>query len=174
MYQRILVAVDGSATSDLGLAEAIKLARMTKGRLRLLHVIDELSLGYGLDVYGAGPVDWLSTLRKTGADQLERGKATASAAGVEAEAVLHESFSGSLAETVAAQASSWPADVIVVGTHGRRGIGRLVLGSDAEKILRSATVPVLLVRPPKAEVEAARAFGQAVQEALPAAALPLA
>jgi len=171
MYQRILVAVDGSATSDLGLAEAIKLACVTKGRLRLLHVIDELSLSYGLNVYGGGPVDWLGTLRKSGADQLARAKATAIAAGVDAEVVLHESFSGSLAETVAAQASSWPAEMIVVGTHGRRGIGRLVLGSDAEKILRLATVPVLLVRSPQATV--ARAFGQAVQEALPAAALPL-
>lgn len=172
MYQRILVAVDGSATSDMGLAEAIKLARMTKGRLRLLHVIDELSLSQGLNVYGSGPTDWLGALRKAGADQLAQGKAAAGAAGVQAEAILHESFSGSLAETVAAQASSWPADVIVVGTHGRRGIGRLVLGSDAEKILRLAPAPVLLVRSPQAA--AARAFGQAVKEALPAAALPLA
>jgi hypothetical protein len=47
---------------------------------------------------------------------------------------------------VTAEANKWPADLIVIGTHGRRGVGRLVLGSSAEHILRFAPVPVLLVR----------------------------
>lgn len=171
MYQNILVAVDGSATSDAGLAEAIQLAQLSRGRLRLLHVIDELSLSYGLRREGGAPVDWLAPVRQAGRELLAQAKAAAAAAGVEAEAVLHDSFSVALADAVTAQASAWPADVIVLGTHGRRGIGRLVLGSDAEKILRLASVPVLLVRSPQA---ANRAFGWAVQEALPVAALPLA
>ena len=148
MYQHILVAIDGSATSDLGLVEAIRLARLTQGQLRLLHVIDELSLRYGLTSYGGVPGDWLTLLRKAGTHLLERARATAAAAGIPAEVVLYEGLDDSLADAVAAQASAWPADVVVLGTHGRRGFERMALGSDAEKILRSATVPVLLVRAP--------------------------
>jgi nucleotide-binding universal stress UspA family protein len=44
------------------------------------------------------------------------------------------------------EVAEWPADLIVLGTHGRRGVGRMLLGSDAEQVLRTATVPVLLVR----------------------------
>jgi nucleotide-binding universal stress UspA family protein len=47
------------------------------------------------------------------------------------------------------QAKAWGADLIVIGTHGRRGVGRLLLGSDAEQIVRMAPVPVLLVRAPE-------------------------
>jgi nucleotide-binding universal stress UspA family protein len=172
MYQHILVAVDGSDTSDLGLAEAIRLAVLTKGRLRLLHVIDTLSLSLGLSPHGSAPVDWLTPLRTSGTELLQRAKAMAAASGVQAETVLHESLSDTLADTVAAQAASWPADVIVLGPHGRRGLGRLLLGSDADMILRTASVPVLLVRAPKAG--APGALQQAAQQAWPAAAQPLA
>ena len=79
MYQRILVPVDGSSTSGSGLAEAIRLAQLTQGRLLLLHVVDELSLGYGMSTYSGLAGDWLTVLRQTGVDVLEAGKATATA-----------------------------------------------------------------------------------------------
>lgn len=150
MYQRILVPVDGSATSNSGLAEAIRLAQLTRGRLLLLHVVDELSLGYGISTYSGLAGDWLTLLRQTGVEVLEAGKATATQAGVEVDTVLNDSFAGSLPDMVQAEAARWQADVIVLGTHGRRGISRLMLGSDAEKIIRSARVPVLLLRTPEA------------------------
>ncbi|MEJ8823613.1 universal stress protein [Variovorax humicola] len=59
---------------------------------------------------------------------------------------MHSGFTGKMAELVAAQASKWPADIIVLGTHGRHGVGRLLFGSGAEAVLRGAPVPVLLVR----------------------------
>ena len=59
---------------------------------------------------------------------------------------LFDSLSKRLCDRVAEQVKEWGADVIVLGTHGRRGVGRMLLGSDAEQIVRTATVPVLLVR----------------------------
>ncbi|MDM0073691.1 universal stress protein [Variovorax sp. J2P1-59] len=158
MYQRILVPVDGSPTSTRGLDEAISIAKLTHGRLRLFHVIDELSFALAMDAYSGHAGDWLGVLRNAGRKLLEEGKAIAEAAGVEADVVLCDSFSGSVHEQVTEEARRWSADLIVVGTHGRRGVGRFVMGSSAEYILRYSTVPVLLVRAAetktKAETEA--------------------
>ncbi|MDM0117714.1 universal stress protein [Variovorax sp. J22R133] len=150
MYQRILVPIDGSETSMLGLAEAIRLAQLTKGQLRLLYVIDELSFAMTMDAYAGYAGDWLNSLRANGEHLLEQASATAREAGVPAETVLHDKFNGKLADSVASEAIEWPAELIVLGTHGRRGIGRLVMGSGAENVLRNAPVPVLLVRAPEA------------------------
>jgi nucleotide-binding universal stress UspA family protein len=154
MYQRILVPIDGSSTSNRGLEEAIRLAKLTQGRLRLFHVIDELSFALAMDAYAGYAGDWLKVLRENGAQILEAGRSTAQAAGVEVETVLHDSFTGSVHELVTAEAGSWPADLIVLGTHGRRGVGRVVMGSSAEHIVRYAPVPVLLVRAPETESKA--------------------
>ena len=68
------------------------------------------------------------------------------AQGVAVDAVLLESFAARVSDLVVEQALGWKADLIVIGTHGRRGVRRMLLGSDAEQILRQAPVPVLLVR----------------------------
>lgn len=146
MYQRILVPIDGSPTAQLGLDEAIRLATLTQGRLRLVHVIDELSFALTMNAYAPPTRDWLERLRREGQDLLQKAKAAAQAAGIEAETILRDSFASSVPEDVVSEASEWPADLIVIGTHGRRGIGRMLMGSSAESILRFATVPVLLVR----------------------------
>jgi len=151
MYQRILVPVDGSSTSQRGLEEAVRLAKLTQGRLRLFHVIDELSFALAMDAYAGYAGDWLNVLRENGRRILDAAKTTAQAAGIEADAVLCDSFAGSVHELVNAEAAKWPADLIVLGTHGRRGVGRVVMGSSAEHILRYASVPVLLVRAPTVE-----------------------
>ncbi len=148
MYQRILVPVDGSETARQGLAEAIRLARLTGGRLRLLHVIDELSFALAMDAYSGHAGDWLGVLRQEGSRVLQAAVTDARAAGAEVDSVLCDNFSESVHAIVVAEAAKWPADLIVLGTHGRRGIGRFVMGSSAERILRHATVPVLLVRAP--------------------------
>lgn len=146
MYQRILVPVDGSPTSNHGLEEAIRLAAMTQGRLRLIHVIDELSFAFTMDAYAGQAGNWRSALRENGTQILEDARATVAAAGIEVDTVLHDNLAGTVHELVTAEAAQWPADLIVLGTHGRRGVRRLVLGSSAEHILRQAPVPVLLVR----------------------------
>lgn len=150
MYQRILVPVDGSPTALRGLAEAIRLAQLTGGQIRLLHMVDALSAAMAVGVYAIS-ADVIDQLRADGERLLQEARAQALAAGVVADTVLDEGVRGRLADWVVEQARAWPADLVVLGTHGRRGVGRLLLGSDAEQVLRSAPVPVLLVRDPDAD-----------------------
>ena len=149
MYQRILVPIDGSSTASRGLDEAIRLAKLTGGRLRLLHVIDELSFALAMDAYAGYAGTWLEELRTNAAKLLQAGQARAAAAGVEADTVLLDRFKGAVHDQVIAEAEACKAELIVIGTHGRRGIGRWVMGSSAEHILRMSPVPVLLVRAPE-------------------------
>ncbi|MEO9149035.1 MAG: universal stress protein [Burkholderiaceae bacterium] len=146
MYQLILVPIDGSATSDRGLEEAIKLGKLTGAKLRLIHVVDELSFALSTGYGGAYMGDILGALRDAGGEILSKGQAQVQACGLEVDTVLNDSFSGRVCDLVLAQVASWGADLIVLGTHGRRGVGRLFMGSDAEDIVRSATIPVLLLR----------------------------
>ncbi|MEO8856211.1 MAG: universal stress protein [Burkholderiaceae bacterium] len=148
MYQKILVPIDGSATSNKGLDEAIRLAQLTGATLRLVHVVDELSISMGMMgyAYSAGTFDGL---RAAGADIIEAARSQVAAAGLNVETSLRENVEGPLPDLVLAEARSWKADLIVLGTHGRRGFRRMVLGSSAENIVRTATIPVLLVRAPE-------------------------
>ena len=146
MYQRILVPVDGSATSQKGVSEAIALAKLTGGRIRLVHVVDELSIAMSADAFAGYSGAVLPLLREGGEQILAQARERVDTAGVPVDTSLHEVFAGRVSDLVAQEASAWAADLIVIGTHGRRGLGRMVLGSDAEQILRVAPVPVLLVR----------------------------
>ena len=146
MYTHILVPVDGSPTSDRGLEEAVKLAKLTGARLRLIHVVDELIYAAGMESFGAMTADLLLLLQKGGEQILKTDKARVEASGVPVDTALFDSFAGRVCDLVVAEAIKWPADLIVLGTHGRRGVGRVFLGSDAEQIVRLAPIPVLLVR----------------------------
>ena len=146
LYQRILVPIDGSPTSKRGLDEAIRIAQLTGGALRLIHVADEISVAFAMNAYAGVPGDWSERIRADGARLLEEAQSRVAAAGIASEAVQVDNFSGAVHEKIVEEAGRWPADLIVLGTHGRRGIGRLVLGSSAENVLRSDAVPVLLVR----------------------------
>jgi nucleotide-binding universal stress UspA family protein len=148
MYQRILVPVDGSSTSNHGLDEAIRIATLTKGRIRLFHVIDDLSFALALGSEPRHADDLLKLLRTEGSRILDEARTTVQAAGVDVDTLLGDNVPGSVQDKVASEALNWGADLIVVGTHGRRGAARLVLGSGAERIVRQAPVPVLLVRAP--------------------------
>jgi nucleotide-binding universal stress UspA family protein len=146
MYQSILVPTDGSATSSKGLDEAIALAKLTGGRIRLLHVVDTMPMAIAAEGLVGFSADVLPLLRSSGQAILDVARKRAEAEGIAVDATLREVIAGRVCDAVMEEASSWPADLIVLGTHGRRGVGRLLLGSDAEQVLRSATVPVLLVR----------------------------
>jgi nucleotide-binding universal stress UspA family protein len=146
MYQRILVPVDGSATSSQALAAAIGLAQSFKARLRLVHVVDETAYLSGYDQFGGYSGELIRAMKESGAKVLADAMAQARAAGVEADDMLFDKFGERLGDTVAQAAKLWNADLIVVGTHGRRGLGRVVMGSGAEQIIRQAPVHVLVVR----------------------------
>ena len=148
MYKRILVSVDGSPTSDHALAAACALAQATGGQLRLVHVVDEMAWLSGYDQFGFSAGALLKAMIDAGNAILHDGLARAKAAGVQADRMLFDDFGQRLDETVSKAAKLWNADLVVVGTHGRKGIARLALGSGAEQILRTAPVPVLVVRQP--------------------------
>lgn len=146
MYQHILVPVDGSDTSQHGLSEAIALARLSGGSLRLLHVVDDLSFAMSADAMGGYVGDIFTLLNEGGQKILDKARAQVEAAGLKVDTVLRDRLAGAVDDLVIAEAKAWPADVIVIGTHGRRGASRMLLGSDAERILRLSPVPVLLTR----------------------------
>jgi len=150
MYERILVPLDGSETSKHGLDEAIRLATLSKGHLQVFHALGDMPLSHSMDAYQSHGGRWADAMREYGSRVLEDAVEKARSAGVEAEAVLRSGAPGSMAEMVVEQARSWPADIIILGTHGRSGVKRMLLGSGAEAVIRSAPVPVLLVRLPDA------------------------
>ena len=145
MYKNILVPIDGSETATLGLNEAIRLAKNQGGRLRLVHIVNELIL-HSANAYGANIGSVYEVLHQGGESLLDEAEAAVRRAGVEVDTVLFEAIGGQAGAHIVRQALEWPADLIVCGTHGRRGIRRMVLGSDAEHIVRHTPVPVLLVR----------------------------
>ncbi len=145
MYERILVPVDGSETSKRGLEQACSLAKEKGGRLRCLHVIDDHCLAYNYMgfVYSQ---ELFESLKDNGRQILEEASKQAGDKGVPVECVLREGGGRRVSERILEEARSWPADLIVMGTHGRRGLSHLALGSDAELVVRESPVPVLLVR----------------------------
>lgn len=146
MYHNILVSVDGSHTSEIALQEAAKLAKELNGKLRIVHVVE--TVNFNLDSQFPDPNAIWEAMRNSAEDLLAKAQATARGAGVEAEARLIEidTLGRRVPEVIAEEAQTWPADVIVIGTHGRRGISHLFLGSVAEGVVRVATKPVLLIR----------------------------
>ena len=145
MYERILVPVDGSPASDLGLEEAIKLAKDQGADLRLLHVLNDMVM-MSPDSIGTNPGELAEALRRSGDELLEAAEARARAAGLTTTSTLLDEIGTPVGAAILRHAQEWAVDLIVCGTHGRRGVRRLVLGSDAEYIVRHTRVPVLLRR----------------------------
>lgn len=152
MFTQVLVAVDGSATGLRGLRAAIGLAVAHQAPLAIVHVVDDMAGVPYVGDMGYVPASYVDRLhddlRENGRKILAKAEAAARDAGVDAKTVLVEAKGASIADAILAQARKLRADVIVMGTHGRRGLRRVVMGSDAESVLREARVPVLLVRTP--------------------------
>ncbi len=146
MYKRILVAVDGSQTSIKALTAALRLAKEVFARVRIIYVVEETIYLASYGAFGDYSGAIKAELHKTGVKVLEDALAIAKAAGVETDTKLLDDFGGHLGESVANEAKNWDADLIVVGTHGRRGIDRILMGSGAEQVVRLAPVHTLVVR----------------------------
>lgn len=144
LFKKILVPVDGSSTSNKALEWALKIAREAGAQLRLLHSVDELSYLSGYEYSG----EMVKLAREQAERILAEGQQTAKATGVACDTRLIDSAGQRLGDTVADAARDWGADLVVLGTHGRRGVGRVLLGSGAEQVIRCASVPVLIVRNP--------------------------
>jgi len=145
MYQRILVPVDGSPTAERGLREAIGLAAGQNTRLLFLHIVDDYTMLIEMSS-AAGYDEMIRGLRQYGLDVLAKAKRAAEAASVHCETLLREVTGKRISDVIVDQSHQHGCDLIVMGTHGRRGFSRLTLGSSAEGVVRTSTVPVLLVR----------------------------
>ena len=142
MFKRILVPVDGSKTATKALVAATQLARDFEGQVLLVYDLDALAYAVGIEYAG----NVLQAAREEADKALADALAVAKAAGVPAESRLLDAPGRRLGEVVADEAKRWGADLVVVGTHGRRGVSRALLGSGAEQVIRMAPVPVLVVR----------------------------
>jgi len=151
LYGTILAATDFSHTSDAAFEEALRLAESNGAALIVAHVAEvllPLTVSYGgPELYQAAD----AAAREAARDQLERLTATAAGRGVKAVWVLEQGF---VADEIVEAARREKADLIVMGTHGRRGVARVVLGSVAARVFATAPCPVLTIRPESARLEA--------------------
>lgn len=145
-YSRILVAVDGSPHAEHALRHAAELAKGLAARLRILHVIDLGLLPYGPEL--SIDLGALIEARQAAAEKtLATARASVQALGIEIDTQLLDTTlpTQHVAAAIVDAAAAWQADLLVLGTHGRRGVERWLLGSVAEGVARRASVPVLLV-----------------------------
>jgi nucleotide-binding universal stress UspA family protein len=148
MYKRIMVAIDDSFMTSKVLGAAIELARTTGAQLAICHAVDETIFAQrNVAMMLPNSVGKAEYKMRLGAQGL-LGKATetARAAGVEAEARLIESEEKHVSDMLAEASSEWNADLLIVGTHGRRGVERFFVGSVAERLVRKAETSLLLIR----------------------------
>lgn len=148
MYKHILVAIDESPTSGQALREALALARLHGAGLEIAHAVDE-SLVPAFQSHGVVLADSRNlenAMYRLGESVLEEAAAVAREAGLSPRTRLLVSEDLHAADQIAQAVEQSGADLLVVGSHGRRGFQRLILGSVAEKLVRKVQVSVLIVR----------------------------
>lgn len=139
MYHDVLFPTDGSEGASAALEHAIDHALTYDATLHVLYVVEET-----YPALEAGPADILDDLRAEGEAALENARERATEAGVES--VRGSVTGGSPYRNILQYAEEQGVDLIVMGTHGRRGVDRYLLGSVTEKVVRTADCPVLTVR----------------------------
>ena len=147
MYERILVATDGSPLSDKAVSHAMDLAKLTGSSVIALKVIPRYPRSY---LEGGATVD-LSEIKRIEAQWADQAQAVLNKIKVDGKAVgvsVKTSIAKSdlIAESIIAAAEKQKADLIVMASHGRKGIKRLLLGSETQHVLTHSQVPVLVLR----------------------------
>lgn len=147
MYERILVATDGSPLSDKAVGHAMELAKLSGASVVALKVIPRYPRSY---LEGGATVD-MSEIKRIEAQWAEQAqavlnkiKADGKTAGVSVKTSIAKS--DLIAESIIAAADKQNADLIVMASHGRKGIKRLLLGSETQHVLTHSQVPVLVLR----------------------------
>ena len=144
MFKQILVPIDGSDTSKLALAKALGLAKAFGSAVTAIYVIDPYPFaGVGTE-FAYGQDQYLAAAKAEAATSLETARATLQAAGVNAGSLVVDGHS--VHRSILETAQNIGADLIVMGSHGRRGIEKLVLGSVTQRVLGGTHLPVLVVR----------------------------
>jgi len=140
-FKHILVATDFSDCSARALDLGVELAQRFDAQLTLVHAWEVPNLGYGAALFFPG--DMLTPLEQAARSQLSAATNALQQRFPSAKSVLSAGFAS---DEIIATAASVHADLIVVGTHGRRGVSHALLGSVAERVVRMSPVPVLTVR----------------------------
>ncbi|MEI5999999.1 universal stress protein [Paraburkholderia bengalensis] len=144
MYERIVVALDDSACAQRALGEAVRLASLSHGVVEVLSVVDRGKWPEGDTGYELEPETRIASSIASrvfeGAQQVLRE------AGVRGTVRAIDAYGENVSAVLARAAEECDADIIVIGTHGRRGTRRLLLGSVAESLVRATQKPVLVVR----------------------------
>ena len=172
LLKHILVATDFSEPSDAALAYGRQLARAFSARLTVFHAAENLaSRGYGSEGFVFVEPDFQSQLEAAARERARARISDEDCDELSAEAVVVTAISPAAAITEYARSEQ--IDLIIVGTHGRSGVTHLMMGSVAERVVRTAPCPVLTVRHPerefvlpdlgKGEAEAAFAVSDALQ-----------
>lgn len=141
MYKKILIATDGSEAARSALEQALLLASEQRAEVHVIHVYEPLH-----HAAMPGMAELPRFLREEEEQALEHAAERARALGVKATTATVDSAGRRPEEAIVSEAVATGADLIAMGTHGRRGMKRMLLGSVAEGVARSATVPVLLIR----------------------------
>lgn len=147
MYDRILVPTDGSAVSEAALAHAIELADQYDATLHALYVVDIDAVAYTLgteqvDRIERGSFDNLPEIRK----RAERATGVVADQAKKRGIVVEQHHTGGKPHReIAAYAAANDIDLVVMGSHGRAGVRRALLGSVTERTLRATNIPVLVV-----------------------------
>lgn len=149
MYARILIASDGSELADRALEHGLQLAKLAGSELTIVTVTEPVTIvGGGYASIAGGVIDPLPELieaqEKAARELLERAAKRAAEHGVTAKTILVDnSFA---AEGIVATANEIGAELIIMGSHGRRGLNRLLLGSQTNNVLAHTKIPVLVTR----------------------------
>ena len=127
--------------------EAVKLAKVMNATLLLLYVCEEMPVVWNTDGMMPFPIEEVTqAFIDAGKQLLQQDRASVADSGVEVETKLVEDYNGRIGSVISEEAEKWLADLLVIGTHGRKGINHLLMGSVAEGVMRTANMPVLLVR----------------------------
>ncbi|HKX18972.1 MAG TPA: universal stress protein [bacterium] len=146
MYQHILVAIDGTACGDAAIEHGLRLAREQRAGLRFVHVLTTQWL-WAFESAPQVYVDAIDQRSQRANQVLSQAMAKARQAGIEvATAVLVEADAAQTSDLIATESERWPADLVVIGSYGGRGLRDLVLGNVAEGVVQATSAPVLLVR----------------------------
>lgn len=145
MFKKILVPVDGSEPSDAAVVLAVRLAHDQQAKLLFLHVseVAKIAAMVSSTATCVDPSPALDAEQAAGEEALRRAEAAAGNGAVAAESLLVQ---GASADAIVKTSRQAGVDLIVMGSHGRGGIPRALLGSVAEGVLRQSAVPVLVAR----------------------------
>jgi nucleotide-binding universal stress UspA family protein len=147
MYQRILIATDGSTLSRKAIDSGIEMAELTGAQIVALKVVPRYPVSY-FEGGVALSVNNVANIEKQWAEAAQAVvaavKAKAEAKGIKAKAVTH--ISDLVAESIIAVAKKNKCDLIVMASHGRRGIKRVLMGSETMHVLTHSHIPVLVLR----------------------------